>query len=611
VRRAPAPAHHAPAPQLFFLLAIYGYILFKASKYIADGSELLTLVLNPGLVGGLVLPVMGAVPDGAIVLFSGLGPNAQAQLNVGVGTLAGSTIMLLTIPWAASVWLGRVDLTDDGSKALYKQRPKLTRPGSDVVHTGVQPSGDIPRSAYIMLATGATYLVVQGPSWAKDAPGTDRAFALAGLLLAVAAFVGYSAYCLLSASSLEAQKAKATAVRKRALADHLVGFTTMLRIEEALAAEALGDRADALVDGAGGDGSDVGGGGSARSLLIGASPDKGGASTPGGGARASARHSTHGGAGSATVAALYKLFDKYDADGSGSIDLSELKLMLRDLGLPVRGGRRWWWDGARGAAAEVERSGCGGRLASLHSPHRRSAPLRLPLPRVSCTPPQRMSGEELKSLMRDVGGEDMAIQFNEFEEVRAPALGSAWGRNGERNVLMGVQFFSRACRAVARLQDLFLPLLQLVARCAQQGEAARASRALFTGVSGGGKDRRGSRASVTLSQAGSDESDEEEDDEEEEDDANNMTPGQIKAKALFLLVAGVGLVTFFRCAPREGTRGGDGEPVPTPQAFLTAHRHGIVVGTPPTFIPLAATPWWTCCRSWATARASSRSTCRL
>jgi hypothetical protein len=54
--------------QILFLIAVYGYILFKASQLIADGSELLMLVVNPGLIGGLVLPVMGAVPDGAIVL---------------------------------------------------------------------------------------------------------------------------------------------------------------------------------------------------------------------------------------------------------------------------------------------------------------------------------------------------------------------------------------------------------------------------------------------------------------------------------------------------------------------------------------------------------------
>lgn len=67
---------------------------------ISDGSELLLLVpAVAGLVGSVVLPVLGAVPDGAIVLFSGMGDNAQQQLSVGVGALAGSTIMLLTIPW--------------------------------------------------------------------------------------------------------------------------------------------------------------------------------------------------------------------------------------------------------------------------------------------------------------------------------------------------------------------------------------------------------------------------------------------------------------------------------------------------------------------------------
>ncbi len=72
----------------------------SASNMISDGSELLLLVPSlAGVVGSVVLPVLGAVPDGAIVLFSGMGDDAQEQLSVGVGALAGSTIMLLTIPW--------------------------------------------------------------------------------------------------------------------------------------------------------------------------------------------------------------------------------------------------------------------------------------------------------------------------------------------------------------------------------------------------------------------------------------------------------------------------------------------------------------------------------
>ena len=130
--------------QLLFLMVVYGFVLFRASSLIASGSELLALVLDPGFVGGFLLPVLGAVPDGAIVLFSGLGPDAATQLAVGVGTLAGSTIMLLTLPWAACAVVGRVDLAADGASALYKRG--LTAAGTAswgafFTRTGIQTTG--------------------------------------------------------------------------------------------------------------------------------------------------------------------------------------------------------------------------------------------------------------------------------------------------------------------------------------------------------------------------------------------------------------------------------------------------------------------------------------
>jgi len=42
------------------------------------------------------------------------------QLSVGVGALAGSTIMLLTIPWFLAVYAGRVDL-DSSGKPVYRK----------------------------------------------------------------------------------------------------------------------------------------------------------------------------------------------------------------------------------------------------------------------------------------------------------------------------------------------------------------------------------------------------------------------------------------------------------------------------------------------------------
>jgi len=100
---------------LLWLFLSYGGVLFYASNMISDGSELLLLVPSlAGLVGSCVLPVLGAVPDGAIMAFSGMGDLATAQdtLSVGVGALAGSTIMLLTVPWGLSILAGKVDIVD-------------------------------------------------------------------------------------------------------------------------------------------------------------------------------------------------------------------------------------------------------------------------------------------------------------------------------------------------------------------------------------------------------------------------------------------------------------------------------------------------------------------
>lgn len=77
---------------LVWLFLSYGYALYYAANLIGEGSELLLLVPSmAGLVGGVVLPLLGAVPDGAIILFSGLGSIevAQESLSVGIGALAG------------------------------------------------------------------------------------------------------------------------------------------------------------------------------------------------------------------------------------------------------------------------------------------------------------------------------------------------------------------------------------------------------------------------------------------------------------------------------------------------------------------------------------------
>ena len=63
--------------QILQLFAAYAYLMYIGCSMISDGAELLMLTPYSKLVGCCILPILGAVPDGAIVLFSGLGPDAQ------------------------------------------------------------------------------------------------------------------------------------------------------------------------------------------------------------------------------------------------------------------------------------------------------------------------------------------------------------------------------------------------------------------------------------------------------------------------------------------------------------------------------------------------------
>ena len=85
---------------LIFLVLCYGYVLFTAAGFIGDGSELLLLVPSvAGVVGSVVLPMLGALPDGAMLFFSGLGEPREVQegIKTGMGALSGATVMQLCI----------------------------------------------------------------------------------------------------------------------------------------------------------------------------------------------------------------------------------------------------------------------------------------------------------------------------------------------------------------------------------------------------------------------------------------------------------------------------------------------------------------------------------
>lgn len=211
---------------LIWLLLSYGYVLFYASNLISEGSELLLLIPSmAGLVGGVVLPLLGAVPDGAIILFSGLGDISTAQdtLSVGVGALAGSTIMLLTIPFSLSVYGGRVNLNASTGVPDYRGKPKLTSHATireELSGTGVTLSEAVRHGGWIMVATTLPYFLIQGPATFLHGPLEEVAagehwWSLAGLVICLLGLLWYLHLQLRMSRSNEDQDKRMAVLKKQ------------------------------------------------------------------------------------------------------------------------------------------------------------------------------------------------------------------------------------------------------------------------------------------------------------------------------------------------------------------------------------------------------------
>ena len=205
--------------QLLFLTACYVVILIYGSKKIADGGELLLLVPSlSGVVGGIILPILGAVPDGAMILFSGLGENAAKEVSVGVGALAGSTVMLLTIP----SFLGLLS----GSK------PDPEKPG--FFHKLVKPLPYVAKTSWTILITAVFYVTIQiccfifKTNDGEHVPKAERYIAIVHGVLCFIAFIIYLVYQYRSSLNKEETKEKADALAVEQIRADNISFKTAI-----------------------------------------------------------------------------------------------------------------------------------------------------------------------------------------------------------------------------------------------------------------------------------------------------------------------------------------------------------------------------------------------
>ena len=201
---------------------------------------------DAGLVGAVVLPLLGAIPDVIMVCVAGLsGPaeSAAADIAVGMGTLAGSSVMLLSVAQGLSVVLGRQDLEDGEA---VEGRLSAGRKWS-LRRSGVSTSRDALTAAQIAVGCCLTYLVIQVPAFFVLAGGAgsraagkdvEGVAALLGVLLCAALLAAYFVY---SVRHTDAQ-AKRVALERQKHASQRAVERLVLLLEQTRAKARQGER---------------------------------------------------------------------------------------------------------------------------------------------------------------------------------------------------------------------------------------------------------------------------------------------------------------------------------------------------------------------------------
>ncbi|KAL0244757.1 hypothetical protein GEMRC1_008839 [Eukaryota sp. GEM-RC1] len=162
-----------PTDSLFaitFFIAVYGLILSKGSQILANGTEKLTLVLPPAFVGGFLVPVLGALPDIAIIVFTLIDLDAsdvRKEGSIAMGLIAGSSSMLLILAFSLTIFLGRCDFQHDfltGRKTTVDNECNSLSWRS-LLSQGIELNKEVSVSAKWLLLSSLAYPFIAISTW--------------------------------------------------------------------------------------------------------------------------------------------------------------------------------------------------------------------------------------------------------------------------------------------------------------------------------------------------------------------------------------------------------------------------------------------------------------
>ncbi|OVA04264.1 EF-hand domain [Macleaya cordata] len=185
-----------------FLIVVYEYLLFLGERYICMGSELAFQILGTGIFGASAFQILGAFPEGMIVLVSGLSKSketAQEKVFTGVGLLAGTTVLLLTLLWGTCVILGKNNFSNDtvskdSKSSTSKQCLWYTKLRSYLTGYGITTDLETSYTARIMVLSVLPFIIVQVPEIILKLSSRRRIVIMFTLVVSVVFLLFYFIY---------------------------------------------------------------------------------------------------------------------------------------------------------------------------------------------------------------------------------------------------------------------------------------------------------------------------------------------------------------------------------------------------------------------------------
>ncbi|XP_031405177.1 sodium/calcium exchanger NCL2-like isoform X2 [Punica granatum] len=186
-----------------FLIVVYEYLLFHGESYVASGSEQIFKLLGPGIFGASAFHVLGALPESLILIASGLlnsEETAQEYVVTGVGLLAGSSILLLTLLWGTCIVLGSRDFSS-GMESGPHMSPRasnsvelwIKKLWTLLTGSGVTTDLETSYTARIMAFSVIPFAIIQLEK-VFPVPSEQRAVILSTLIISVVLLILYFIY---------------------------------------------------------------------------------------------------------------------------------------------------------------------------------------------------------------------------------------------------------------------------------------------------------------------------------------------------------------------------------------------------------------------------------